>query len=433
MKCDICGENAENLCLNCNKYYCKPCFEFVHRKNKNKNHKKEALDFNVPILNKCSIHPDDPFNLFCANEKELCCSLCHSLNLKPHEGHKLIFINDEESLKKENLTIDSTANEFDKSNEELLKLTEEIKKELIKIDNLYENTNKKVTNFFDEKRKKLLEEQNNLIDKLKNEVTKTREKLENFITECNNIISSNERINKGITKIKSEKDNNLRKILSYISAVNQNKKKVNELLDQSLINLNINFDENQSIIKYEEYNINTGKGLKISKILNDDDINLLVSWLPNKQSKINLLFDTTKDGDNASTFHNKCDGKSPTLVIIKSNSNYKFGGYVTASWIANNNNNINSPNSFIFSLNQKKKYYASSQQNSIINGGSNSNQKDSAMFHIGCCDIRIKHNCTNTNQNSTNCDKFAVTPQNILNGGNQNFVVSNLEVYEIKN
>ena len=201
-----------------------------------------------------------------------------------------------------------------------------------------------------------------------------------------------------------------------------------------MINLNINFDENQSIIKYEEYNINTGKGLKISKILNDDDINLLISWLPNKQSKINLLFDTTKDGDNASTFHNKCDGKSPTLVIIKSNSNYKFGGYVTASWIANNSN-INSPNSFIFSLNQKKKYYASSQQNSIINGGSNSNQKDSAMFHIGCCccDIKIKHNCTNTDKNSTNCDKFAVTPQNILNGGNQNFVVSNLEVYEIKN
>ena len=54
------------------------------------------------------------------------------------------------------------------------------------------------------------------------------------------------------------------------------------------------------------------------------------------------------------------------------------------------------------------------------------------MFRIGCCDIRILHNCTANNQNSTNCDKFNVQPQNLLNGGNQNFVVSNLEVYEIK-
>ena len=432
MKCDICGELAENLCLNCNKYYCKPCFEFVHQKSKNKNHKKEIIDFNVPILAKWEIHPEDPFNLFCANEKELCCSLCHSLNLKPHEGHKLIFINDEESLKKENLTIDSTANEFEKNNEELLKLTEEIKKELIKIDNLYEDTNKKVTIFFEEKRKKLLEEQNNLIDKLKNEVTKTREKLENFITECNNIIKTNEKINKGIEKIKSDKENNLRKFISYISAVNQNKKKVNLLFEQNLSNLNINFDENQSIIKFDEYYINAGKGLKQSKILNDDDISLLISWLPNKPSKINLLFDTTKDGDNASTFHNKCDGKNPTLVIIKSDSNCKFGGYVTAPWVANNDNTINAPNSFIFSLNQKKRYYASNQQNSIINGGYKNDQRDSMMFRIGCCDIQIRHNCTANSQNRTNCDKFAVTPQNILNNGNANFYVKNLEVYEIK-
>ena len=173
--------------------------------------------------------------------------------------------------------------------------------------------------------------------------------------------------------------------------------------------------------------------MKLSKILNDDDINLLKSWLPNKQSKINLIFDTTKDGDSASTFHNKCDGKSPTLVIIKSNTNNKFWGYVTASWNSNNNNAINAPDSFIFSLNQKKKYYASSQQNSIIYGGSNNNQEDSTMLRIGCCDINIKHNCTNNKENFTNCDKFSVTPQNILNGGNINFVVSNLEVYEIKN
>ena len=83
-------------------------------------------------------------------------------------------------------------------------------------------------------------------------------------------------------------------------------------------------------------------------------------------------------------------------------------------------------------MNQKQKYLPSSEGNSIIYGGRKDNQNNSIMFKIGCCDIHIKHNCTSSNQNSTNCDKFSVPSQNILNGGNRYFTVSNLEVYEIK-
>ena len=253
MKCELCNENAEHLCLNCNSYYCEACFKFIHNKNKKNNHKKENIDLYVPIPTKCPIHPDVPINLFCSNEKELICSVCQVLN--PHEGHKLIFINDEDSLKIENLTIDASSKEFDKNNEKLLKIQNEIEKELLIIDNSYENTNSQVNKFFEEKIQKLLEEKNNLIDKLKNEVTKVKEKLEKLKSECDGIIKTNEKINKGLTKIKNDKDNNLRKILSYVSAINKNKKNVNSLLKQNLKNLKINFDEKKSIIKYEEYNI----------------------------------------------------------------------------------------------------------------------------------------------------------------------------------
>ena len=428
MKCEICDEMAENLCLTCNSYSCESCFKFIHGKKKNQQHIREKIDLYVPIVTKCPIHPDNPVNLFCLNEKELCCSLCQFL--KPHEGHKLILINDEETLKKENLTLDSISSDFDKVNEQILNLSKEVQEEIIKIDNLYQSTNKKVTEFFEEKRKKLLEEQNNLIDKFKNEVTKTKEKLEKYLSECNEILKNNEKINKGIIKAKNDKDNNLRRTLSYISAVNKNNKKTDLMLNHPLKNLKINFSEKECVINYEEYIFNT-IGIKCSNILNENDINLLISWLPNKPSAINLLFDTVRDGDNSSTFHEKCDGKYPTLIIIKSNTDYIFGGYVTSAWVANNNN-INAPNSFVFSLNQKQKYYATSQQNSIINGGDKNNQKDSMMFKIGCCDIQIKHNCTANNQNGTNCDKFSVQPQNLLNGGNRYFTVRNLEVYEIK-
>ena len=37
------------------------------------------------------------------------------------------------------------------------------------------------------------------------------------------------------------------------------------------------------------------------------------------------------DGSAASTFHNNCDGKGPTVTIIKSGS-YIFGGYTDLSW-----------------------------------------------------------------------------------------------------
>ena len=186
MKCEICGEIAENLCLNCNSNYCEECFKFIHCKKNKKDHKKEIIDLYVPILTKCPLHPDHPLNFFCINDKELCCSLCQIL--KPHEGHKLILINDEEALKKENLTIDSTSDDFNKDNEQILKIKEEIGKEMIKISNSYDNTNKQVSKFFEEKRKKLEEEEKALIDKLNNEVTKTKEKLENFLTECNDIM-----------------------------------------------------------------------------------------------------------------------------------------------------------------------------------------------------------------------------------------------------
>ena len=37
------------------------------------------------------------------------------------------------------------------------------------------------------------------------------------------------------------------------------------------------------------------------------------------------------DGSDSSTFHSNCDGKGPTVTIIKSGS-YIFGGYTDVSW-----------------------------------------------------------------------------------------------------
>jgi hypothetical protein len=62
-----------------------------------------------------------------------------------------------------------------------------------------------------------------------------------------------------------------------------------------------------------------------------------------------LLYKLTRDGYGASTFHSKCDGKSNTVTIIKTNSNYVFGGYTAAMWKSDNTNGYDTT-AFIFSL-----------------------------------------------------------------------------------
>ena len=68
-KCEICEEEASNICYQCNMYLCEKCFKFIHEKKPKSQHKKEVIDLFVPINIKCSLHSEDNINLFCIDEK----------------------------------------------------------------------------------------------------------------------------------------------------------------------------------------------------------------------------------------------------------------------------------------------------------------------------------------------------------------------------
>ena len=54
-----------------------------------------------------------------------------------------------------------------------------------------------------------------------------------------------------------------------------------------------------------------------TSLLNDEEKKLISEWIdPNKIIKFYLLFSTSKDSDNSSTFHKYCDGVSPTVTIV---------------------------------------------------------------------------------------------------------------------
>ena len=57
----------------------------------------------------------------------------------------------------------------------------------------------------------------------------------------------------------------------------------------------------------------------------------LSEWLGNEY-KSKLLYRASEHGYSGQSFHEYCDDKGPTLVIIKSSGGWIFGGYTTQSW-----------------------------------------------------------------------------------------------------
>ena len=69
--CDLCKSQATTLCFDCpyNYYFCDSCYKYIHDKKENSNHKKENIDYILPIDTRCSEHPKNSLNLFCLDEK----------------------------------------------------------------------------------------------------------------------------------------------------------------------------------------------------------------------------------------------------------------------------------------------------------------------------------------------------------------------------
>ena len=68
-KCDICKNNATTICYDCSFYLCNSCFEFIHQKNRNLEHKNEPITSFISFDIRCPEHPKIPLSLFCTEEK----------------------------------------------------------------------------------------------------------------------------------------------------------------------------------------------------------------------------------------------------------------------------------------------------------------------------------------------------------------------------
>ena len=210
-----------------------------------------------------------------------------------HYSHKIIEIEDEESLKKENISIEVSKKQLGELYEKINTVKERIEKEMEEINKIYDKTFSEVTKSYEIKHEKLLKEENELKDKLQTEVTKVKEILENYLSKSNSIIKLNERINKGLNNLEKEEKSML-KILSYVSKMSKYQKDSKMLLSELIPNLKISFIEEETKIKYDEYFFN---GIQVPKDIEAYEVNnnsFKLKWKIDDLNIININNDELK-------------------------------------------------------------------------------------------------------------------------------------------
>ena len=92
-------------------------------------------------------------------------------------------------MKKENVTINASKEDYNRLIEKTIYLKNYIENEINEINNLYDKINLEITKSFIKRHEQLVNQEKELKDELQNKVTQEKEKLENFLSESNRIMN----------------------------------------------------------------------------------------------------------------------------------------------------------------------------------------------------------------------------------------------------
>ena len=149
---------------------------------------------------------------------------------------------------------------------------------------------------------------------------------------------------------KKEKKEN-EKIEELYSLINNLNNKINDLTNEINELKNIINKQNETIKKLDKQSLFLRDSLIIGD--NEEQINILKNWIdPDANITSRLLYRLTRDSKN---FHEKCDNKGPTLILIKGKDGRIIGGYTPLSW--DSSSGIKKDlDTFLFSLTDNKKF-----------------------------------------------------------------------------
>jgi len=139
------------------------------------------------------------------------------------------------------------------------------------------------------------------------------------------------------------------------------------------------------------------------------------------------LYQASKDGDSASTFHSRCDSKGATVVIVETTKGTVFGGFTDAAW-SSSTGYSSSDLAFLFRLRPSIKRYHKK------NGNNNAIYRNSGYgptFGNGH-DLMIATNCDDYATSSTLGGYAYDLPGYELNDGERYFRVRDYVVLQAK-
>ena len=391
--------DSNSYCGKCGIYMCNKC-EILHSKLFNNHQLFIIQKGNEEMFTEYCIEHKMELDFFCKTHNLLCCAACLCKIKKNEIGkHKDCEVCNIEEIKEEK------KNNLKKNIECLKELSQTFSQSIEELKIMYEKMN--------EKKEKLKMQIQKIFTKIRNEVNNREDELLMEIDTKFNIIKEIEKLPNKI-KLSLEKSNltdkeynDDKKLKIFINDCINIEKNIEEIniLNESLKNLNTskelkfvfnpeNEEEINNFLKIIKSFGELGEESKIKSSIVGNDINnekLIINWIKEKINinKINfeLIFRMSQNGSDSQDFHNYCDNKGPTLILIKTTKNKIFGGFTPLNWKTEDKSFSDETNqTFIFSLNLQKKYDLINKNNQAI---INSSKKGP---NFGNCDFLLYEN-----------------------------------------
>jgi len=232
-----------------------------------------------------------------------------------------------------------------------------------------------------------------------------------------------------IEKTPEEKINELNIKVNILENEIKDLKKINNKKEEEIKNLNQKYNDLEKKLNDFIGNINhnnkNNKMISLSKIINNEkELNILKNFFINPD-KIEFIpiFLTSIHGRDLNNFFNMCKNVSPTIVLIYTNDENKFGGYTPLTWDKVKNQKKYDDDTFLFSINLNKKYIKFNDNCSI------SLYDGYGPRFGGGCDIGIKGNFK-YGWSNVDGDSTYLKDRDITNNERE-FNIKELEIYHV--
>lgn len=211
-------------------------------------------------------------------------------------------------------------------------------------------------------------------------------------------------------------------------------KKWNEQVDTAINGLKITMNDP---IKAISFQLQVFQGFD-SVILKNELENkyVIANWVSEtvnlNKSSFHLLYRGSRDGFTAKAFHERCDDKGPTVVIIENTTGNKFGGFASVSWTSPANcvsiKSEESFSSFLFSVDKKQKLLYKPKSNLRVLG----HDRSFGPAFGEKCTLIIYDNCNVENSfYRPSCASYQSLENGEYISGTESFKVKEIEVFSV--